>query len=384
MTTGVVSRIPVVFVIDNMRIGGTELNAVRTAELLDRKRFDLRIVCFKPDGPIRERYRALGIPVVSYPLNSLYGPSMIVSGYRFARYLHQHRVQIVHSHCMYSNIFAAPWARVARVPVVIASRRWWHSLPNRKLQIGNKAAFHTATAVLANSPQVARSVLESERVPGSRIWTVSNFVDESAFVPLSAEQRTDTRVEWKVPADTLVIGCVARMLPVKDHESLIRAFEILRVTHRNIHLVLVGDGESRRELEELAVTRGVSDSVTFTGEISNGQNHHRVFDISVLCSLSEGFPNSLVEAMAAGAPIVATSVGGNVDAVVDGENGLLVPVSQPEALANALSVLVGDSELRQRMGAAGRNRARNKYRATEAVGSLQSMYDTLLSGSARQ
>ena len=163
--------VPLVFVIDNMGMGGTELNAVRTAALLDRTRFDLRVVCIGKDGPLSDRYRAMGIPVVMLRLDSMYGPTMASAGLRFARYLRTERVQIVHAHDMYSNVFATVWARVAGTPVVIASRRWWHSLPNRKLRIGNAAAFRLAGAVLANSPQVARSVHETTKLSPGRVWT---------------------------------------------------------------------------------------------------------------------------------------------------------------------------------------------------------------------
>ncbi len=383
MTTDLVERVPVVFVLDTMRVGGSELNAVRTAELMDRKRFDLRVVCFNGDGPLTARYVAMGIPVVTMPMDSLYGRSMVSSGWRFSRYLRRERIQIVHAHDMYSNIFTVPWARVARSPVVIASRRWWHSLPNAKLQLGNRMAFQMATAVLANSPQVAKSVVERDGVPRDRVWTVTNFVDDRAFDVLPAEQRAATRVTWGIQEGAVVIGCVARLVPVKDHATLIHAFTQLRHTTPAVHLVLIGDGESRSALEALAVTTGVRDHVTFAGELRGGENHHRAFDISVLCSHSEGFPNSLVEAMAAGVPIVATRVGGIVDAVTDGENGLLVPVQGTGELAAALRRLATDATLRETMGVTGRSRARARYTAREAVKSLEVMYDMLLREAGR-
>ena len=378
MTSPLVARVPVVFALDTMRVGGTELNAVRTAERLDRKRFDLRIVCLDDQGPLAERYRAMDIPVVTLPLHSLYGRSMLSSGRRLARYLRDEHVQIVHAHDMYTNIFATPWALLARTPVVITSRRWWHSLPNRKLQLGNRAAFHMSDAVLANSPQVARSVAEREGVRSDRIWHVTNFVDDGAFAPLTDEQHASTRVRWGVPDGAIVAGCVARLVPVKDHETLLNAFALARQTCPSAHLVLIGDGESRSGLEALAGTLGVSDAVSFVGELRDGANHHRIFDVSVLCSLSEGFPNSLVEAMAAGVPIVATGVGGILDAVTEGENGLLVPTKCPAELAGALCTLFGDAGLRDAMGAAGRRRAMERYQASTAVKSLEAMYDRLL------
>ena len=383
MTSPLVKRVPVVFVLDTMQVGGTELNAVRTAERLNRKRFDLRVVCLDGEGPLAERYHSIGIPVVTFPLKSLYGRSMFTSGRLFTDYLRTERVQIVHAHDMYTNVFATPWALVARTPVIITSRRWWHSLPNKRLQIGNRAAFRMSDAVLVNSPQVAGSVAEREGVPRDRIWTVTNFVDDGAFAPGSEDARASTRVRWGIPDGALVIGCVARLVPVKDHHTLLNAFALVRQACPTAHLVLIGDGECRAELEMLSERLDVGEAVSIVGELRDGANHHHMFDVSVLCSLSEGFPNSLVEAMAAGVPIVATSVGGILDAVTDGENGLLVPVRNAEALARALGTLLGDGQLRAAMGAAGGQRAAERYQASAAIDSLEAMYERLLSAAVR-
>jgi glycosyltransferase involved in cell wall biosynthesis len=176
---------------------------------------------------------------------------------------------------------------------------------------------------------------------------------------------------------------MARLDPVKDHATLLRATASLRATGRRVHLVLVGDGETRGALEQLTDRLGIRDAVTFAGEVRDGQNHHRAFDISVLCSLSEGFPNTLVEAMAGARPVVATAVGGTVDAVVDGETGVLVAPGTPEALTAALERLLDDPEARARMGRSGHERARRLYDAQHTVATLEGMYDQLLAEATR-
>jgi glycosyltransferase involved in cell wall biosynthesis len=376
-------RIKVVFVIDNMRLGGTELNAVRTAERLDRDRFDLSVVCLGEDGPLTERYRAMGASVENLPIRSFYGPSMLAQGWRLVRRLRREAVDIVHAHDVYSNIFVSAWARLAGVPVVVTSRRWWHSFPNRKLQLGSRWAFSRADAVLANSTQVAKSVREEGNVAASKVWTITNFADDAAFDPLPEAERIQLRRSWNAPDGAVMIGCVARFDPVKDHAGLLRAFALLRATTPDAHLVLIGDGETRAASEALAGELGLGDSVHFAGELRSGGNHHRAFDLSVLASLSEGFPNTLVEAMAAGKPVVATAVGGSIDAVVHEETGLLVPPGQPAELAEALARLAGSAALRRLFGDEGRRRALESFDAASVVGGLEAMYDQLLARAAR-
>lgn len=371
------------FVIDNMRLGGTELNAVRTAERLDRERFELRVVCLGEDGPLTERYRAIGVPVENLHLRSFTGPSMLRSGRRFVRMLRRERIDIVHAHDVYSNIFTAVWTRAAGVPVLITSRRWWTALPNRKLALGSRFAVSRSTAILANSGAVAGLVKsEAPRAEG-KVWTITNFVDEQAFGAPGGEERQQLRAAWNAPADAVVIGCVARFDPLKDHAGLLRAFAILRAREPRAHLVLVGDGEARPALEALAGELGLKHSVYFAGEQRARTNLHRGFDISVLSSVSEGFPNSLVEAMAAGNAVVATAVGGSVDAVVHEETGLLVPPGQPDALADALSRLAADPELRAAFGRAGARQARERFHVSSVVPALEDMYVRLAAGCAR-
>ena len=370
-------RIRVVSCINNMQIGGSELNALRTAESLDRERFDLTTVCLRPGGPLEARYAAAGIPVVDLPLDNLYGPGALRQGWRFARLLRAHRADVLHCHDYYANIFGAFWGRVAGTPAIIASRRWWYSLPARKLRLANRLSYALADRVLANSPSVAAAVRRDEGVDARRVVVVPNFADDEAFDRLSPAEIAELRRSLDVPRNALAIGIVARLVPVKDHASLLRAMARLAPECPRLHLVVVGDGECRAELEALAHALGIADRVHFAGLRRNSPNLHHAFDISVLCSLSEGFPNSLVEAMAAGRPVVATAVGGSVDAVEDEVTGLLVPPSSPDRLAAAIGRLASDPERRAAMGDAARRRAAAHHRVSSAIPVLSSLYEGL-------
>jgi len=377
---GQTGRIKVVFVIDNMRLGGTELNAVRTAERLDRERFDLRVVCLGEDGPLTERYRAMGVPVENMPIHSFYGSSMVRSGRKFVSMLRRERIDIVHAHDVYSNIFSAVWTRMGGIPVLITSRRWWNSLPNWKLKFGSRFAVARSTAVLANSNSVATQVISEAAAAKGKVWTITNFVEPHAFGAPDDEERQRLRAGWNAPDDAVVIGCVARFDPIKDHAGLIRAFAILHAQQPHTYLVLMGDGQTRPTAEALVNELGLSTCVHFTGEQHTRTNLHRGLDISVLSSLSEGFPNSLVEAMAAGNPVVATAVGGSVDAVVEEQTGLLVPSGEPDALAKALFRLTESAGTRVAFGRAGERRALEVFDASIVVSSLEHMYLQLLEG----
>ena len=372
----------VVFSIDTMSVGGTEMNAVRTAERIDRSRFRVTVVTLRGEGPLAERYERAGIPIVRFPIHSLFGPATVRQGMRLAHFLKRERVSIVHSHDQYSNFFSTLSARYARVPVTIASKRWLHWSP--RYQMVNAVGFRAATRVLANSPLVARSLGDDDRLSARRIVVVPNFVDDAAFTPPSTAVIEAWRREFDIPADAAVIGIIASLQAIKDHATLIRAMAMLVPKWPKLCLVIVGEGALLSTLRQQAAELGIANAVRFAGLRPQHPSFHYLFDISVLSSVSEGFPNSLVEAMAAGRPIVASRVGGVPDAVRDGENGLLVPAGNAEAFANALSSLLADRPRADAMGREGARRAATEYAATVVIGGLERLYDQLLSTHARK
>jgi glycosyltransferase involved in cell wall biosynthesis len=368
----------VVSCIDNMQVGGTELNAIRTAERLDRSRFQLSVVCLQETGPLMQRYSAADVEVIPLPISSLYGPRTLRQGMRLARFLRERRVDIFHAHDIYSNIFAVPWARIAGTPVVLASRRWWVGPATRIRRLANRMAYQFAHCVVANCAAVTR-LLEAEGVSAEKVAVVPNALPDHAFDPPTPEVVAQLRDRLALPVSAPQIGIIANLTPVKDHTTLLRAVAALAPRWPDLHAVLVGEGPCRPSLESLAVELGIRERVHLVGLQPNEPNLHHLFDVSVLCSLSEGLPNSVLEAMAAGRPVVATRVGGNVDAVVEGSTGVLVPPADPRCLANAIADLLGDPERRRAMGAAALRRARELYDGTAAVNALETVYDRLLS-----
>jgi glycosyltransferase involved in cell wall biosynthesis len=375
-------RIRVVFCIDNMGIGGTELNAVRTAERLDRSRFELSVLCLQQDGPLLARYQRNEFPVLSLALGSLHGIAVLRQGRRLKRYLAAEQVDIVHSHDVYNNIFSTFWARAARRPAVIASRRWLDDVPRASLRTANRYAYRLAHRVVANSETIGELLVDREGVSAERVTIIPNFVDESAFTPPNDAELRALRSELGVPSEAMIVGCVAGLRAVKGHRTVIEAMALLRARWPSLVLVLVGDGPERHRLEALTGQLGLRDVVHFVGARSNEPNPNYLFDFSVLASRSEAFPNTIVEAMAAGRPVVATRVGGVPDAVIDGETGLLVSPGDPAPLAAAINYMLENPERRAAMGRAAQQVARARFHVDRVIPQLESMYLQMLFGSS--
>ncbi len=368
----------VTFCLTSFIVGGTELNAIRTAEGLDRRKFDLSVFALSREGPLIERYEAAGIPVHIFDTPSFTDLRTLPQTIRLARFLKDNRTQVLHAHSIYANVFGVPAGIIAGVPCIISSRRWWRRQVSRPLGVGNRIADRLAHRVLTNAQGVAALLADEEGVPPSKITVLPNFVDSEGFDTPSPEALRDLRAALGVHADQKVVGIVARLAPVKDHRTLIEAFAQVHRSHPEWVLALAGDGDQRAALEGQVADLGLSDAVRFAGLLPHQPSAHHAFDLSVLSSLSEGFPNSVAEAMAAGNAVVGTNVGGVPDAIDHGVTGLLVPSKDPPAMATALQRLMSDDVERGRMGDAGFKKAQRHFTRDRVLEQLEAIYRDVL------
>lgn len=366
-------RLRVVHCFDTFNIGGTEMNAVRTIERLDPARYDVSVACLKREGPLLDRVLALGIPVEEFPIGRLVGGRALREGARLRAWLRARGADVVHAHDVYMNIFAVPWARAAGVPLVVASRRWWVETNRHVHRALNRVAYRLAHVVVANSPSVGRLVVEEGVAPG-KVVVLPNFVDEDAFQPPSDAWRSAMRERLGLDGTGPVIGIVANFHAIKDHATLLRAAVPLVAKYPGLRVVLVGDGAERARLTAQAGALGIEPNVILAGRLPHAPSPHWLFDVSTLVSRGEGFPNSIVEAMAAGRPLVATRVGGVPDVVVEGSTGFLLEAGDDRSLATLLDRLLGDAGLAQRMGSAGAVRARSEYYVSAVMNQLDRLY----------
>ena len=369
-------KVRIAFCVDSFCVGGTELNAVRTAESIDRSLFELLVIYFREDGPLIARYRALGVRLVHWPISSFSSPKTWVQCFRLAQFLNAERVDILHAHDVYSNIFGVTAARLSRRCKSIASRRWWFEVPRRELNLFNRFSYRLADRVLANCSAIAQLLENREFIPSKKIVEIPNFLDDSAFFGPTLSEVAAYRELWRVPDSVLTVGIVARLVPVKNHAMLLRALVQMKIP---VVAFIVGDGPLRSELEQMVDDIGVREKVRFLGEVRTERNLNWYFDVAVLCSLSEGFPNSVIEAMAAARPIVATDVGGVRDAVQEGRTGFLVPSDGVAVLSEALTRLGQDPPLRAKLGAQAQVTARACFGRVDVMQRLTSIYSSLSS-----
>jgi glycosyltransferase involved in cell wall biosynthesis len=216
--------------------------------------------------------------------------------------------------------------------------------------------------------------------PREKFRVIPQGLDLDAFTHVDEATRAALRRQLDVSADRVLLTFVGRMVPIKRLDLLLRALAVARRTGVLIHLAMVGDGETRPDLERLVSELGIAANVTFLGYRRDLSAIAAAADAAVLCSDNEGTGISLIEAAAAGRPAIATDVGG-VSEVVTPDSGILVPPNDEEALATAIANLASDTELRQRMGQHAREHVVGRYSPKRLIANFDALYGELLEGS---
>ncbi len=291
-----------------------------------------------------------------------------------------YRPHIVHSR-NWGAIEAVPAARLARVPVVIHSEHGYELEMidglSRRQQIFRRLAYAMADAVFTVSQDLRDYHARQAGIPASRIRVIYNGVDTGKFAP-RREMRLQARNQLGLPEGSFVVGAVGRLVPIKDHTTLLKAVEVLAHRGIEVRVLLVGAGPELGRLERYVANSAVlAQRVLFCGSSDSVADLLNAMDVFVLSSVSEGMSNTLLEAMASGLPAVATRAGGNPELIEEGCSGWLFRPGDDADLAGRLEQLASHAELRQELGRRARKRAMEHFSIERMIQEYQNLYREL-------
>jgi glycosyltransferase involved in cell wall biosynthesis len=296
------------------------------------------------------------------------------------RYFRRERPAIVATHTAKAGTLGRFAAALAGVPVIVHTFHghvldgYFGRLSTSVFVLVERLLSRLTSEFIAISPEIA-SDLDRQAIGRGKTEVVRLGLDLDHL----AEGRPGRlRHDLGVPADAPVVGIVGRLVPIKAHDLFLAAAKELSRTDPRIHFAVVGDGELWEQLHHDVAAAGLSDRVHFAGWREDLAEVYSDLDVVVCCSRNEGTPVSVIEACAAGRPVVGTPVGGMTDIISEGVNGLLVPSGDAEALASAIAALIADPARRQSMGVAGRRMVLERYGADRMVSELKHIYGTLL------
>jgi len=353
-------RLRILHVVSRLGMGGTEHGVLKVINGLGDGQFEHRICAVR--GIDRDFARRMNAPH-AYSAGSA-KPGFQFPLFRLVRIMKEFRPHIVHTR-NFGALEAIPAARMAGVPVAVHSEHGYEletldGLPLRR-RVLCRAFYAMTDAVFAVTRDLRTFHSKQSWLAEKNFRVIYNGVNLERFSP-RAGAASDIRRTYDISEGRVVIGSIGRLVPIKDHATLLQAVELLLRKGANLHVLLVGDGpEAGRLKEAAAASPALARRVTFTGASDSVPELLSAMDIFVLPSICEGMSNTLLEAMACGLPVVATRTGGNPELVEDGKSGWLFSPRDAEGLANILGQLTEDLYIRRKLGTAARERALEQF-----------------------
>ena len=353
--------------------GGAETVLVNIARHLDRSRFNPYVVLHKSRW-VHQQLEEIGVPTRIIPCNRSWDIAFL---YRFMKTCQELKIDVIHAHLFGAGLYASLAAAMLRIPVIVT----FHNelfLPGRRerfLRLKNFLIRHLASRLILVADFMKDDYVSKGKYRADRLQTIYNGIEFA-----SSETPSDLAVlrkELGLSESDLVVGHVANFRPPKGHRYLVEAAAKVCAEIPNAKFLLIGefgDGSIKSEVEMLAGQFRIQDKLLMLGFRSDVGRLLNLIDVFVLSSISEGHPLSVVEAMAAGKPVVATSVGGLPEIVNQDDTGYLVEPGDSSALAEKLCLLLKDGDLRERMGQEGRELARRRFSLATMMTSYEELY----------
>ena len=346
-------------------MGGGQWSLYYLVKHLNKELFRPVVLC-PAEGDFAERVRSAGAEAICFEVGRIRNMNLCMVR-QIASIIRDRQISLVHTDSTTETLYAGIAARLTRVPLV------WHIRASERERLLDRLLSRIATRLV-----LAANMLEPmfEWLQGSgKLSVIHNGIPIEEFDAFPATP--SLREEFGIDTDTALIGCIGRIEKWKGQEYLIHAMR--NVERAKLILVGgVGDKDYARKIQKLCKESGMESRAIFTGYREDIYRIVKCLDIAVFPTLREAFSRVILEAMAAGKPVVATDVGGNPEAVQDGITGYLVPPRDPSALSTRINELVNNKEKREHMGLAGRKRVEQCFTIERCARSVELLYEDLL------
>jgi glycosyltransferase involved in cell wall biosynthesis len=353
--------------------GGAEQHMVTLLSGLNRKYFDLHLVCTPQLATLLQPDLPTDVEVLPLALRK---PWQVNAALQLAEILRSRRVDILHSHIFYASLFASPVAWSCSVPIVIETphvREYWRRGRFKSSFVIDRLVGRCVNRYIAVSEANGRYLTEEKGLPSQKISVIHNGSDLKRFRHVRCKS-PGLRQKLGFQKEELVLLVAGRLEPQKGHSILLTALPQVRRAFPNVRAVFAGEGALVEPLRRQVSELGLQGVVDFVGFQSNMEEWFSVADVTVLPSFYEGLPLSAIESLAAGTPVVATAVDGTPEVVIHERTGLTVPPGAPEELAAAICTLLADPELRAGFGSAGRAWVEEEFSQEKQIKRTEDLY----------
>ncbi len=359
-------NIKVLYVLPSLEIGGMEKHVLSLVQALDRNAFTPSVLVLQRNGPLEPLFIQAGVTPSHL---SMARPYRLSTVFALRKVFRREKPDIVHTYlCGFDVLVGLALVGMRRKTRLVFSRRemaFWRGKRHWRLErLGNLFADR----IVACSEAVRSRMLVMEKLDDGKIKTIYNGV--------KAGDGQSNRTAGHGPVK--VLGMVSNFSMEKDQCNVLKAFHALQSDHADLKLIFTGDGKYLQKVKDLARDLDLSSKVVFAGPTLNVQKTLNEMDLFVFASKAEGLPNVILEAFAAGVPVVATAVGGVPEIVRHEQTGLLVAPERPEELAAALHRMINDEKLRENVARNARNLAQERFSLKGMAAAYHDLYTTLL------
>jgi glycosyltransferase involved in cell wall biosynthesis len=363
----------VLHTITELNYGGAEqllVNMLRYASQSATPAFRHQVVTlYDGDTPLAQQIRQIGIPVVDLQMK---GNGRFAAPLRFWQLIRRERPFIIHNWLYHASLMGRTLGRLAQTPVIVTARHSVHLGSRQRERLHQWTGRFDDRTIL-----ICDFMRHQESGPATRYVTIYNGIPPLELPPRDAA-RAALRAELGLPATAVLSLTTGRLHPVKGHADVIPAVAPLVEQWPQLHFVWAGEGEQRPLLEAKLATHNLTSHIHLLGNRADVPHLLAASDLFLMPSQWEGISVAILEAMAAGLPVVATAVGGTPELVIHNETGLLIPPQDPEALAQAVSHLLSHPEQAAQMGQNGRQRAATHFTIQRMVTQIETLYERLL------
>lgn len=341
----------VLFILQTFRTGGSERVVFDLCRRLDPAKFTCSVAAFV-DGAFREMLDEEGFKTFLMPMRSARQDGLRIMR-AISGFISENGVHVVNAHHFTPFLYSIYGARKNKCKLYFtAHSRNEIEIVTRKWSYIFSALLRLSNGAIGISPEISDSLRMKFNIPASSVITMTNAIDHTRFA--IRLDRATKRKELGINEDDRVIGCIGNLRKDKNYPNLIEAFKIVHESMDNVKLIIAGEGQRRKDVEELIRRLGLEEKVLLLGARSDIPEIMKVIDVYCLSSLREGLPLSLLEAMSAGVPCVGTNVRGIRDVITDGDTGILVPSNEPNKLSQAFLHILGNAGVAQKLANRGR------------------------------
>lgn len=360
-----------------LNLGGCERDVTRLALGIDRSRYEPHVAAIHPRGLRADDLRAAGVPIVELGFRSFVKPELIRAARQTLRYGSDHGIRILHAWDIPMTLFGAPLGLFGRDLKILTSQLSYRGMYRGWEQRLLWGTDRLSDRVAVNAQAVIDDLVDNYSMPAGKPALIYNGVDTEQFHPRG---RSREILPPSFRDASLVIGALCALRSEKRLEVLIEAFAAAGPAERNWRLAIVGSGVELEKLQALTRELGVAELCYFEPQTARVADWNRAFDVFVMCSIQESFPNGPLEAMACGCAVVGSAVGGVPEMIEDGKSGLTFPPADAAGLKTQLLALA-DPALRMRLAEAAARRAVEMFSAERFCGAYAGLYDELLAAS---